>query len=138
MPISPDYQNYSATLRIFGNIRDMKVLSTRLGMEATQIYRKGDLIEGTAESYPMDSWEITAAVKRDRSLEDHLAWLKSRLMPRGAVLRDIKTALSVDVFCQYRSNHSLGGFSLPTEALLWLTELGLGLEIAVIVDSPRG
>ena len=132
MPSSPEYQNYSATLRISGNIHDMKVLSTRLGMEATQIHRKGDLIEGTTESYPMDSWEITAPVIRDRPLEDHLAWLKARLIPRGSVLRDIKTALSVDVFCQYRSNHNLGGFSLPPEALQWLTELGIGLDVAVI------
>ena len=134
----PEVQNYSATLRIFGNIRDMKVLSTRLGMEATQIHRKGDPVEGATETYPMDSWEITAPVTRDRPLEDHLAWLKARLIPRGSVLRDIKTALSVDVFCQYRSNHSLGGFSLPPEALQWLTELGIGLEVAVIVDSPKG
>ena len=137
MPDTPEYQHYSATLRISGKIHDMKVLSTRLGMEATQIFRLGDPIEGTAETYPMDSWEITSPVRRDRPLEDHLAWLKSKLIPRGSVLRDIHTALAVDVFCQYRSNHNLGGFGLSPEALEWLTELGLGLEIAVAVETGK-
>ena len=134
MDESEPFENYSATLRIFGNIQDMSVISTRLGMEPTRIRRRGEPVERTSERYELDFWEVTAPVTRDRPLEDHFAWLRSRLIPRGSVLRDIATALSVDIFCEYRSNHSLGGFSLPPEALQWLTELGIGLEVAVIVD----
>lgn len=78
---------------------------------------------------------MTAPVIRARPLEDHLDWLRSRLMPRGNVLRDIKTALSVDLFCEYRSNHNQGGFSLPPEALPWVVELGIGLEVAVMFEN---
>jgi hypothetical protein len=63
-----------------------------------------------------------------------MAWLKSRLGPRGYVLRDIGTALTVDLFCEYRSNHDQGGFSLSPEAMAWLVELGIGLDVAVVFE----
>lgn len=131
------FENYSATLRIFGKIEDMSVISTRLGMEPTRIRRRGEPVEGTSECYELDFWEITAPVTRDRPLEDHFAWLRHRLIPRGYVLRDILTALSIDLFCEYRSNHGRGGFGLTPEALEWLVALGIGLEIAVMVE-PAG
>ena len=134
MTAKEKYEKYSATLRIYGKIQDMSVIGMRLGLEPTRVRRQGEPVEGTSERYELDSWEMTAPVTKDRPLEDHLAWLKSRLLPRGSVLRDIKTALSVDLFCEYRSNHSQGGFSLPTEALIWIVELGIGLEVAVIME----
>ncbi|HUK57224.1 MAG TPA: DUF4279 domain-containing protein [Nitrospiria bacterium] len=129
------YERYSATLRIFGRIEEMSVISMRLGLEPTRTRRRGEAIEGTSERLIVDFWEMTAPVAKDRPLEDHLAWLKSRLVPRGFVLRDIKTALSVDLFCEYRSNHGRGGFSLPPEALAWLVEFGIGLDVAVVFES---
>ncbi|MEK6684002.1 MAG: DUF4279 domain-containing protein, partial [Nitrospirota bacterium] len=105
-----------------------------LGLEPTRVRRRGEPVPGTSERMELDFWEMTAPVTPHRPLEDHLAWLKSRLIPRGSVLRDIATALSVDVFCEYRSNHGQGGFSLPPEALSWMVELGIGLEVAVIME----
>ncbi|MBI3611547.1 MAG: DUF4279 domain-containing protein [Nitrospirae bacterium] len=134
MATAESYERYSATLRIFGKIEDMTVIGMRLGLEPTQIRRRGEPVEGTSERLELDFWEMTAPVARDRPLEDHFAWLKSRLLPRGFVLRDIKTALSVDLFCEYRSNHGRGGFGLPPEALQWLVELGIGLEVAVVFE----
>ena len=135
MSATEKYEKYSATLRIFGNIQDMSVISMRLGLEPTRTRNRGEPIEGRSERHEHDFWEMTAPVARDRPLEDHFAWLKSRLMPRGSVLRDIKTALSVDLFCEYRSNHSQGGFALPPEAMEWLVELGIGLEVAVVFEK---
>ena len=135
MATAEKYERYSATLRIYGKIEDMSVIGMRLGLEPTRVRRRGEPIEGTSERYQHDFWEMTAPVVRDRPLEDHLAWLKSRLLPRGSVLRDIRTALSVDLFCEYRSNHAQGGFDLPPEALEWLVELGIGLEVAVVFES---
>ena len=129
------YERYSATLRIFGKIEDLSVIGMRLGLEPTRVRRRGEPVEGTSEHLEFDFWEMTAPVTKDRPLEDHLAWLKSRLLPRGYVLRDIKTALSVDLFCEYRSNHGQGGFSLSPEALAWLVELGIGLEVAVVFEK---
>jgi Domain of unknown function (DUF4279) len=129
------YEHYSATLRIYGMIEDISVIGMRLGLEPTRLHRRGEAVEGTPERYDLDFWEMSAPVTKDRPLEDHLAWLKSRLMPRGYVLRDIKTALSVDLFCEYRSNHNQGGFSLPPEALAWVVELGIGLEVAVMFEN---
>ena len=128
------YERYSATLRIFGIIQEMSVIGMRLGLEPTRVRRRGEAVGGTSERMDLDFWEMTAPVTKDRPLEDHLAWLKSRLIPRGSVLRDIKTALSVDLFCEYRSNHGQGGFSLPPEALVWIVELGIGLEVAVMFE----
>jgi hypothetical protein len=114
----------------------MSVIGMRLGLEPTRVRRRGEPVEGTSERLELDFWEMTAPVTKDRPLEDHLAWLRSRLVPRGSVLRDIKTALSVDLFCEYRSNHGHGGFSFSPEALAWLAELGIGLDVAVIFERP--
>ncbi len=130
------YERYSATLRIFGKIEEMNVIGMRLGLEPTRVRRRGEPVEGTSERLELDFWEMTAPVTKDRPLEDHLAWLKSRLVPRGYVLRDIRTALTVDLFCEYRSNHDQGGFSLSPEALAWLVELGIGLDVAVVFERP--
>lgn len=135
MAVVEKHERYSATLRIFGKIEDISVISMRLGLEPTRVRHRGETVEGTLERLDLDFWEMTAPVTKDRPLEDHLAWLKSRLLPRGYVLRDIKTALSVDLFCEYRSNHGSGGFSLPPEALAWLVELGIGLDVAVIFEN---
>lgn len=131
---SERYERCSATLRIFGTIQDITVISMRLGLEPTRIRRRGEPVEGTSERSPVDSWEMAAPVARDRPLPDHLAWLAARLLPRGSVLRDLKAALTVDLLCEYRSNHSEGGFGLPPEALAWLVELGIGLEVAVMFE----
>ncbi|HEY4485870.1 MAG TPA: DUF4279 domain-containing protein [Nitrospiria bacterium] len=129
------FEKYSSTLRIYGRIEDMSVIGMRLGLEPTHICRRGDPVQGSSERYDLDFWLMTSAVTPSRPLEDHLAWLKSRLLPRGYVLRDIKNALSVDVYCEYRSNHAQGGFSLPPEMLTWLVELGIGLEVAVVFEK---
>ena len=137
MTVAEDFEKYSATLRIYGKIGDMSVIGMRLGLEPTRICRRGEPVpEETSERYELDFWMMKAAVTPSRPLEDHLAWLKARLIPRGSVLRDIHNALSVDVFCEYRSNHGRGGFSLPPEMLTWLVELGIGLEVAVMVERP--
>jgi hypothetical protein len=131
MAMVEKYERYSATLRIFGKIQDLSVIGMRLGLEPTRVRLRGEPVEGSSERLELDFWEMTAPVTPHRPLDDHLAWLKSRLLPRGSVLRDIKNALSVDLFCEYRSNHGQGGFSLPPEALAWILELGIGLEVAV-------
>ncbi len=134
MAMAEKYERYSTTLRIFGKIEDVSVIGMRLGLEPTRVRGRGEAVEGTSERMELDFWEMTAPVTKDRPLEDHLAWLKARLIPRGSVLRDIKTALSVDLFCEYRSNHGQGGFSLTPEALAWIVELGIGLEVAVMFE----
>jgi Domain of unknown function (DUF4279) len=136
MRMMEPYERYSATLRIFGIIEDISVIGMRLGLEPTRVRRRGEAAEGTSDRYDVDFWEITAPVAKDRPLEDHLAWLKTRLLPRGSVLRDIKTALSVDLYCEYRSNHGQGGLSLPPDALSWMVDVGIGLELAVVVERP--
>jgi len=128
------YERYSATLRIFGKIEEMNVIGMRLGLEPTRVRRRGETVEGTSERLELDFWEMTAPVTKDRPLEDHLAWLKARLVPRWFVLQDIKNALSVDLFCEYRSNHGQGGFSVPPEAMAWLAELGICLDVAVVFE----
>jgi hypothetical protein len=135
MTAAEKYERYSATLRIYGKIQDRSVIGMRLGLEPTRVRLRGEPVEGTSERLELDFWEMTAPVTPNRPLDDHLAWLKSRLLPRGSVLRDIKTALSVDLFCEYRSNHSQGGFSLAPEALAWILELGIGLEVAVRFET---
>ncbi|MBI3812788.1 MAG: DUF4279 domain-containing protein [Nitrospirae bacterium] len=135
MAVVEKYERYSATLRIYGNIQDASMIGMRLGLEPTRVRRKGEPVEGSSERIEIDFWEMTAPVTKDRPLEDHLAWLKARLLPRGSVLRDIKTALSVDLFCEYRSNHGQGGFSLSPEALSWILELEIGLEVAVVFEK---
>ena len=131
MTAKEKYEKYSATLRIYGNIQDSSVIGMRLGLEPTRVRRRGEPVEGTSERMEIDSWEMTAPVTKDRPLEDHLAWLKARLLPRGSVLLDIKNALTVDLFCEYRSNHGQGGFGLSPDALAWIVELGIGVEVAV-------
>lgn len=126
----------SATLRLFGRIVDAEVIGMRLGLEPSRIRRAGDAAGEAEGRYDLDFWELTAPVAADRPLEDHLAWLRSRLVPRGTVLIDLLTALSGDVYCEYRIPHGRGGLDLSMEAMKWLVDLGLGLSVAVTADPP--
>ncbi|HEY5648372.1 MAG TPA: DUF4279 domain-containing protein [Nitrospiria bacterium] len=129
------YEKFSATVRIMGRIQDMSMIGMRLGLEPTQVHRRGEAVEGTEECYGLDSWEITAAVTPDRPVEDHIAWLRTRLLPRGYVLKDIKTALDVDLLLEYRSNNRLGGFSMSPKAFAWLVEMSIDIQVAVTIED---
>lgn len=131
------FEKFTATIRIMGKIQDMSIIGMRLGLEPSQVHLRGEVVEGTEERYGLDSWEMTAAVTRDRPLEDHIAWLRTRLVPRGNVLKDIKTALDVDLLLEYHSNNRLGGFSLPPEAFAWLVEMGIHVQVAVTIEDKK-
>lgn len=45
MAVVEKYERCSATLRIYGTIDDISVISMRLGLEPTRIRRRGEAVE---------------------------------------------------------------------------------------------
>jgi hypothetical protein len=50
------YFAYSATLRIFGDIRNIGEISATLGIQPTHTHRKGEKGDSQAAAHPHDMW----------------------------------------------------------------------------------
>src|SRR5437773_6240323 len=107
----------SATLRIFGIIKDIAEIGRTLNLDPTHVHRKGDVRSTGAKAYEHDMWSLTAPLPREEPLEKHLLWLKERLTPHRGYIRNLADSCTVDIFCGYRTDSDQGGFDLSPDAL---------------------
>src|SRR5205823_2989675 len=99
-----EYRNFSASLRIFGEIPDLDAISSHLGVPPTYTHRRGERRSKKAAPFEHDAWIFEAPVAPDRPLDEHLLELWRLLKPHAAYLRGLKRTFAVDVFCGYRSS----------------------------------
>ncbi len=130
------YYNFSATLRISGNIPDMEAITNTLKLVPTHTHKKGEL-SGLRTAYESDMWLYTVPVSEDEPLTTHLNTLWALLRPHKDYLIDLKNDLEIDIFCGYRSNSGTAGFEVSYEALQIFTELKIPFDISVIVTSSE-
>jgi hypothetical protein len=131
----PEYWfNYSATLRIFGDIGDLDAITAELGVTPTHTHRRGEKRRPTSiHCYEHDMWSYVAPVPEDRPLQIHLEALWRVVRPHVAYLKDLKERLTVDVFCGYRSNCGSAGFEIDHRSLVIFTELEVPLGVSVVI-----
>ena len=129
----PEYWfNYSATLRIFGDIGDLDAITAELGVTPTHTHRRGESRRPVLPNgYEHDMWSYAAPVPEDRPLQVHLEALWRVVRPHVAYLKGLKERLTVDVFCGYRSNCGTAGFEVDHRALILFTELEVPFGVSV-------
>jgi hypothetical protein len=130
----PDYWfNFSATLRIFGDIGDLDTLTKTLGLAPTRTHRRGEKRRASLDGYEFDMWSYQAPVPEDRPLQVHLESLWRVVRPHVVYLKGLKQRLTVDVFCGYRTNCGTAGFEVDHRALVIFTELEVPFGLSVVV-----
>ncbi len=127
------YFNYSATLRIFGDIPDLTTLSRNLGIEPTYSHHKGDKKTPTSKPYEHDMWMYKVPLSNTEPLQAHIDSLWSLLKPKKEQLLDLKKRLNVDVFLGYRSNCDHAGIEVPHTSLEMFQELEIPFGVLLVV-----
>jgi hypothetical protein len=127
--------NYSATLRIFGNINDLDEITKHLGVAPSYTHRKGERHwVRTFPPYGHDMWSYKAAVERIEPLHAHIDALWNKFKERKEYLLQLKQTLEVDVFLGYRSNSATAGFQVPYQSLEMFTELQISFTVSVVIS----
>jgi hypothetical protein len=123
---------FTVTLRIMGKIDDPDAITRKLGVSPTRTHRWGERYESGVDPYG-DMWAYTPPVAANQPLEEHLLALGQVIRKHGRYLRKLKRFLTVNVFCEYRSNCPQSGFQLSHEALEIFAQLQLPFGISVVV-----
>src|ERR1700677_4863164 len=108
-PNERTFFRYSATLRIFGSIPDLDVLSTRLGVSPAHTHRRGDRRSPYSQQYEHDMWIYEAPVSENEPLHVHIDTLWNVFKHRKHDLLQLKNQFTLDVFLGYRSNSDNAG-----------------------------
>jgi hypothetical protein len=128
------YFEYSATLRIFGNIPDLSEITRQLGVEPTSTHRKGERGWGpNLPAFEHDMWSYTAPVEKSENLHVHIDALCETFKTRKDYLLQLKQNATVDISCGYRSNCDHAGIEVPWQSLEIFRELQLPFGVSIIV-----
>jgi len=128
-------QSSGASLRITGQGLDFDEISESLGLVASQSHRAGEA-QKFGELFSQDIWLLESPLGKHKHLETHLKWLVRQLKPGFAYLRTLKSRYKIDVFCHY-TGYGDGGMSLSPTALSIFIEIGIKLELSIIVLRPN-
>lgn len=128
------YFQYSASLRIFGEVGDLHEITRLLGVEPTYCHRRGDRGSPRSKPYEHDMWLYDDPISEDRPLTEHLEALWQTFRPHVQSPKRLKERLSVDIFCGYRSNSGTAGFEVDHRALVIFSELEVPFGVSVIVS----
>jgi hypothetical protein len=132
-PAEANYFAYYASLRIFGNIRDLDEITQHLGIAPTSEHRQGDCPKPNSLPYKEDMWSYTVPVSENEPLHVHINELWRTFKERKDYLIQLKRDLKVDVFLGYRSNCDHAGLELPFDSLEIFIELQIPFGISIIV-----
>jgi Domain of unknown function (DUF4279) len=124
-----------AGLRIMGKGLEHEKISQKLGLVPTHTHRAGE-IDKFGTPYPQDMWLFDSPLGKRKHLDTHLKWLAKQVEPSLGYLKTLKRKYKIDVFCTYTGNGD-GGLSLSPTALSIFTELGIRLELSIILLRPK-
>jgi Domain of unknown function (DUF4279) len=123
---------YLVELRIIGEWLDEKEISRRVGFEASQFVRKGDLQFQRVSRESV--WQLDARPSGDSlewlSLEDGLTCLLEKLIPVKAAIDELKASCDVSIVCGHFASGFGGGATLSPIVLELLARLGIKLTIS--------
>ena len=103
------------------------------GLAPTEAHRRGEA-RRAGSSWPNDVWILKSPLLAERPVSDHLLWLDQTLRPHLDYFRSLVDAgVEIDLFCGYRSDCDHCGFSVNPEALALAHDLGVQIEVSVIV-----
>ena len=114
---------YRATLRIFGQTRDLDEITRIIGLPPTHSHRCGDRKSHRSKPFEHDMWSYKSPVPEERPLDVHIQTLWAHIGPHKDYLMGLKERLTVDVFCGYRSNCGTAGIEVSHRSLDMLIQL---------------
>ena len=132
-PDEETYFAYSARLRIFGDIPDIREITERLGIEPNYIHARGERKGTRSPPFKHDMWGYSPDLPEDSPLEEHINQLWADIEPHEDYLRELKKTITVDVFLGYRSNCDHAGIHVPFASLKMFTELEVPFSLSIIV-----
>jgi hypothetical protein len=132
-PDEEDYFAYSATLRIFGENLDFDEITTKLALQPSMSYRKGERKTPQSPPWQQDAWFYQAPLGESEPLENHIDFLWAKIKDKKDYLLELKTRAKVDVFLGYRSNIDHAGVEIPHTSLEMFTELEIPFGISIVI-----
>lgn len=127
------YFNFSATLRIFGNIPSIDELSQTLGVSPTHSHRRRENRDPLSLPYRHDMWIYEVPITSTEPLHIHIDELWNVFRSRKHELLRLKDDLTVDVFLGYRSNSDNAGVEVPAKSLEMFIELQIPFGLSIII-----
>ena len=127
------YFCYSASLRIYGNISDLKEISKIVGVEPTHTHLKVDKRIETSKPRPSDMWLYEPNTHETENLSKHLDALWTAIGKNAEGIKTLKQNLTVNIFCGYRSNCDHAGFEVDYNSLTIFKALEVPFDISVML-----
>jgi len=127
------YVNFSASLRIFGDIKDLDRVTQLLQIEPTTSHQKGERKGPDSAAYQHAMWVYQAPVSEEEPLSKHLEALWCVLQLRKDEILQLKKEFKVDIFCGYRSNCDHSGVELPSGSLEIFVQLQIPFGLSIVV-----
>jgi hypothetical protein len=127
------YFSYSATLRIFGKIPDLEMLTSEMGFPPTDFHRIGEKKGDKSPGFEHDMWSFKPSIPETEPLGHHIDALWAAIKSKTDFLISLKKTLTVDVFLGYRTNCDLAGVEIPHSSLEMFRELQIPLGISIII-----
>jgi hypothetical protein len=127
------YFHFSTTLRIHGDGLPFEEISRRLGVQPTNLHRKGEQRGVRSPEYRDDAWHFRPSLPETEPLESHINALWEVVQPEVGYLKSLKQLYIVNVFCGYRSNCDHAGFEVSHKCLEIFAALEVPFGVSVII-----
>jgi hypothetical protein len=129
------------TFTVKGAGLDIDGISQNLGLIPSHTHRAGDRVFKSASDrrYDQDMWAFGSELARTESFDTHIKWLAQQLRPHHDFIRSLKDVAEVYMVCSFIMRDWEAGFSISSEALAIFTELGIDLDLSLLVmdSNPK-
>jgi len=111
-----------------------------LGMQPSQVYRKGEVIEGASEPARVSTWDLYCPDDNRGSMADQISALVNMLWPKKDVLRQLASEFKAELNVASSCSDGNSVLSLNREMLRQLLELNLKLNCFFYTcdEGPHG
>jgi hypothetical protein len=124
-----------ATLRIFGDDLDPEEISSLLGAQPTESWKKGDelrgKVTGSVRIAKTGMWRIKAMRREPENLVEQIHELLGQLSTDLAVWRTLSERYKLDLFCGIFMRSGNDGLELSAESLSALGERQVFLNLDI-------
>lgn len=137
--IDPTASEVWISLRIYHVDLDPQQISDELQLQPTVAHKRGEPIQHTRiSSAPTGAWVLESkGAVRSTDLEEHLAWMLSRLSTaREALLKLQDVGYDISLVCSWFTSSDMTCPSLTAEHMRSAGNLGLGLWFDIYFQSP--
>lgn len=124
----------TASLIVKGSGLDIEGISRELGLTPSHTHRLGDRVFKNASDrrYSHDMWSFKSDLERSEPIDAHLRGLATRLNEHSSFLDSLKEKAEVYVVCSFIIRDWEFDFSVSSETLNMLTELGVDLDFSIM------